>query len=143
MEIYREEQRFDHKTGKPKGTEKVWKETRCDFSGKVVASSEREDYPAYYCKFILDYETQDPCMGSGGNEFEFGEKHKVEMFQFLNQPYVIYHDSATTGESEMPKFLKWAAKQETLDGALRDMRVATAEKLIAEGLVKGSELSED
>jgi hypothetical protein len=155
MEIYKTEQRFDPKTGAPSKPVKTWKETRCDFSGRVVESVEDKGYPAYYCKFDLDYGSQDPCFGCGGegdgDEGAFGND-VVDMFQFLSRPYVIFDDSVGDyndggPESEMPAFLKALGKLKgnrvSLDGALREMRVRTANRLIKEGIIQPEELNED
>lgn len=143
MEIYKKEQRFNSRTGKPAGTIKVCKETRCDFSGRVVDGGERKDYPAYYCKLVLDYENQDPCFGASGDEFRFGKDNNLNMFDFLSQPYVIFDDVAETGETEMPAFLKSLADYESLDHALRTMRINTAKKLLADGIIKPEDLRYD
>jgi hypothetical protein len=142
MKIYKTEPRFNPKTGKPIKPERIWKETRCDFSGKVVESSEIQYFTTYYCMYYLDYNSQDACMGSGGDEYEFGQKYKVDMFIFLSEPYVIYNNTMPR-ESEEKKFLKALSKYESLDGALRDMRVKTAKKLIESGEISEDSLSED
>jgi hypothetical protein len=137
MKIYKNEQRFDSKTGKPNGFERVWWETRCDFSGRIVDASDENpaegDWPAYYYTINIDYGDQDPCHGSGGDEYDFGRTHNVDMFQFLSEEFVVF-DHWNDG-SEMPAFLAALAGQESLGQALRDMRVATARRLIQEGAI--------
>lgn len=128
MIIYQTVPRFNPKTGKPMKPDREWKEIRCDFSGRVVDSLDGE-YSNYYCSYVLDYQNKDSCMGASGEEYEFGAKHKIDMHEFLSQPYVIFQD-AYTGESEEHKFLKSLAKYESLDDALRSMRIKTAKKLI-------------
>lgn len=140
MEIYKVITKFDVDTGKPK-PKKAWHATRCDFSGRVVAGGEMGDsYPAYECKIKLDYEDQDPCFGSGGDEYKFGQEYGIYVFDFLSQPYVIFDDFAETGESEMKNFLAEVVKYDSLAHALRSMRIATADKLIKDGVVKPEEL---
>lgn len=140
MKIYKSEPRFDPRTGEPTHPEKSWKETRCDFTGAVVESRDPKLYPAYYCQFVLDYGSQDPCFGASGEEFEFGEKYDINMFNFLSDSYVILDDMAETGETAMPKFLKHLSKCESLDGALREMRIKTAKRLIKAGIIKPEDL---
>lgn len=141
MDVYTIEQQFNRR-GKPENV-KVIKETRCDFSGKVVSGGDRtDDYPAYYCKLKFDYEDQDPCFGSGGKEYKFGQDNKINMYEFLSQPYVIFNDEGDTGETEMPGFLKALVEYATLEHALRDMRINTAKKLIADGTITASMLYE-
>ena len=140
MELFKKELRFNSKTGQPLDPVKVWKETRCDFTGKIVASSEDKYNNNYYCKFQLDYEDQDSCMGADGLEYDFGQKYGIYMFQFLSDPYVIFEDWET-GESYQNKFLKAATKYESLDHALRMIRIKTATKLLEKGTIKPEELS--
>lgn len=135
MNVYEIEQRFNRRTGKAEGTDKVWKERRCDFSGEVVADRDG-DYPKYACLINLDYEDQDSCMGSGGEEYDLHKKHGIDVYAFLNEPYAIHEDA-------MKDFLKSAAKQGNLDYALRSARTATAKRLIEEGVIKPEQLVED
>lgn len=74
MIIYKEEQRFDSKTGVPKIV-KVCKEYRCDYSGEII------DDDAIYCTYELNYGCDDPCFGSWPEEYEFG---KNIIYMFIN-----------------------------------------------------------
>lgn len=142
MYIYTTEPRFNPKTGKPVKGERAWKETRCDFSGRVVESKTRNGYPAYYCKFKLDYGDQDPCFGASGDEYQFGQECHLNMHRFLSGAYIIFYD-CETGETEMPKFLKALAKHSSLDDALRTMRIATARRLLAAGTIQAADLVDE
>lgn len=83
MKIYCNVPKFNSKTGKLDGSTREWKETRCDFSGNIVESADDESLNAYHCQYKLDYNDNDPCMGSGGIEYEFGKKYKVDMYRLL------------------------------------------------------------
>lgn len=141
MELYKDEPKFDPRTGKPDGTHRIWKETRCDFSGRVVRSCEDPNLCAYECRIDLDYEDQDPCFGSGGEEYAFGQKYKVDTYAFLNDGYVIYCNWEDDDYSAtMKEFMKALKEHETFAAALRSMRVATAIKLIESGEIKAEDL---
>jgi hypothetical protein len=144
VKIYDTKAAYNQHSGKRDGTRKVWKETRCDFSGRIVDAPDfGGGYPAYYASFKLDYGDQDPCMGSDGEEFAFGQLNGVDVYGFLHQPYVIFDDtSGDTGETEMPAFLAALKDYDSLDGALRAMRIATAQKLINEGTITPESLGE-
>lgn len=139
MELYKDEPNFDPRTGKPNGTRRVWKETRCDFTGKVVASCDDENRSAYECKIDLNYGDEDPCYGSGGDEYAFGRKHKIDVYAFLNDGYVILHDWETDA-SAMKDFMMALREHETFAVALRSMRIATAQRLIDSGEIKADYL---
>lgn len=93
MLIYKFEPRFDEKTGKKKEEITVTKELRCDFSGKICRTHEENEhvpteykpYPAY----CLSYNMMDPCYGSGGPEYEFGQKYDINMHRFLSESYAF------------------------------------------------------
>lgn len=140
MELYISEPRFNIKTGKSDVPVKIWKEKRCDFSGEVVLSKDSYGYPAYYCMYKLDYQDQDPCFGSDGDEFDFGEKYGIYMFDFLYEPYVILNDYSGDKGSKMKAFLKEVSNYDSLDDALRSMRIKTAKKLIEKGIISPEDL---
>lgn len=142
MEIYKSVPRFNPITGLPTTPIKAWKETRCDFSGKVCAGGERgDDYPAHYAKYVLDYGDQDPCYGSGGEEFSLNRDYDINVYALLSQPYVVFDDT-DEDESEVPAFLASLAEYGSLDNALRSMRVKTVKKLLADGTITPEQLSE-
>lgn len=143
MKLYKDEPRFDRRSGKQNGTERIWFATRCDFSGRLVSTSEDEGLKAYYYEINVDHGDEDSCYGACGDEFQFGKDLKIDMYAFLSEPFVVYDDAGNrsdTGETEMPAFLKALSNYEDFDQALRLMRMATLKKLIESGEVKAEEL---
>lgn len=141
MEIYREVPKFSQKTGKPAGTRKQWFETRCDVTGEVVRSTEDENSECYGMIGLV-YGYSDPCFGSSGAEFELSEKG-VDMYDFLQQPYVFASESGQYKSKVMATLLKAIKENACIDGALRALRTATALRLIEEGVVDGKQFSEE
>jgi len=130
-------------------------EHRCDYSGRII---DRDSLS--YCSYECNYGDMDPCFGSSGEEFRFGEKYDVDMFDFLSQPYEFYDDTYTHGtygneETNMLKELvsfdigeptisskKGANRIPTLESALRLFRIRVATKLIKDGVIKSEDLVE-
>lgn len=139
MYIYKRIPFFSHVDGQPIEPIISYSQTRSDLSGRVVDSvDDGETY--YYCSYKLEYGNQDPIMGADGDEYKFGEEYKVNMFNFLSQPYVFFNDFS--GDSEYPAFFKALKKHDTLDNALRTMRINTARKLIKSGEIKPEDLQD-
>ncbi len=144
MIIFETKPKYSQKTGKLIGNQKLDIGHRCDYCGAALW----EQYYSPYCRYELNYEDSDPCMGSSGDEYKFGVKHGIDMFQFLNKSYAFC--AAPDYECEA-NFIKWYVEQmaqdpnanHTLEGALREVRIKTADKLLLEGIVKADELNEE
>lgn len=131
MKIYNKAPIYDIRTGKLKGEEMVADHICCDFTGALVDIG---DAPTIY----IDYHYVDPCFGSDGAEYDFGKKYKLDMHEFLSQPY----DFANWTVYEM--FLSMLVQHkndETFDIALRNMRMKTAQGMIERGQIEPWELS--
>lgn len=140
MKIYEQVTRFDPKNGKPY-QEWAFKEIRCDFSGKLIDEN-NSSYPNY----SLKYEDSDPCFGSDGEEFAFGKKHKVPIYEFLNSDYHFFTDGCDEDGNYieyngcvdmMSKLIKHYM---SFDGMCRYSRINTAKKLIEDGTITSEQL---
>jgi hypothetical protein len=137
MNIYERVKRFDRLTGKP-CFEVQWKEVRDDFTGKIIV-----DY-GMYCSYGLEYGSSDPCFGSGGDEYNFGVKYHVNVYQFLGEDY--HFDNDTDSEVKMMKeFIKNNRRGdgtiETFADMCRTARIRTATKLIEEKVISPKVIS--
>lgn len=153
MRIYEKVKRFDPVTGKP--VEKwAFKEVRCDFTGEVL---DYDEYgPESYCSYQLDYDGHDPCFGSSGDEYDLGEKHDIDMFQFLSAEY---HFKSVGGSDDPEDFAEAMMMKEavanctkrksewfrcfTFDACCRTARTRTAKRLIEEKVITPDQLSAD
>lgn len=99
----------------------------------------------------MNYNGQDPCYGSDGNEYEFGEEFQdVVIYEFLSGTYHFASDtySGYFAEKEMiKKALKNVKKRgsiweycHTFDAMCRAARIATAKKLIKDGIIISKQL---
>ena len=146
MNIYEKVKRFDPITGQP--TERYdFKEVRCDYTGEVI------DYDSYYCTYNLNYDGQDPCFGSGGEEYRLGKEAKIDVFQFMSQ---TYHFLSVGGSDAKEDIAEWQMMEEamkncrnsksewhrcfTFDSICRHARCRTAFKLIKDGIIKPEQL---
>jgi hypothetical protein len=142
MIIFETKPLYSQTTGKLIGNSKVGYGHRCDFCGAALWE---QDYSPY-CRYMLDYESSDPCMGSDGDEYEFGKKYDIDMHQFLYGAYAFCAAPDFECEAE---FFKWyVAKMadqnlNTLEGALREVRVMTADKLLTDGTIKAEDLKDE
>ena len=144
MKIYHQVTRYRSSTGKPY-LRWEFKEIRCDFSGRVID----EDLNSHsYPNYNLQYDDQDPCFGSGGDEYHFGQEYGVDMFEFLSGTYHFITGSYNEdGEYvdynacvEMMKSL--INKNISFDAMCRASRIKTAIKLIKEGTILPEQLYE-
>jgi hypothetical protein len=142
MKIYENVQRFDSKTGKPYFV-KRFKEFRCDFSGQLIDEDDLETY--FYPSYNLDYESSDPCFGSCGDEYEFGQKHDVAMFEFLSDTYHFRNDIDPDGHGFIDQSVKmmqhYLPDRLSFAEMCRTSRIVTAEKLIESGEIAADQLS--
>lgn len=144
MVIYDKVKRFNSVTGKPV---EAWieKEIRCDYTGELV------DYDNSYCVYHLDYNDQDPCFGSGGDEFKFGKDFEVEMHSFLSGTYHFKAEDGGFAERDMfEEVLKNCDKKKsewhrcyTFDAICRYARIRTARRLIEKKIIKPEQLKGD
>jgi hypothetical protein len=133
MKIYQKSKRFDEKTGKPKY---IWifKEIRCDYTGEIL------DGDVQYCNYVLSYEDRDSCFGADGEEFDFGERYKIDMHEFLSVEYHFFACPDEYAEAWMfqEASKNWNKKKNewyrcyTFDAMCRHARIRTAERLIKE-----------
>jgi hypothetical protein len=150
MKIYKQVQRFDPVTGKPI-MRKSYAETRCDFTGQVLDGGDDQ-----YCSYPLNYEDYDPCFGADGEEYDFGQKHGIEMFEFLSGEYHFASVGGGDGVEHyaeaqmMEEALKGATKKKsewyrcfTFDSMCRHARIRTAQRLIDAGEIKPEDLIGD
>jgi len=131
MLIHAGQPRFNPRTGKPEGLDRVVVHERCDLTGKVfVECGDPMDSP--YCRVKLDYGSNDSMYGTA-DDLSFADQ--ICMHPFLSEPYGI-------GENDAVKATKFAAER-GLDYpmALRRMRCETAERLVAEGVIKPCQLT--
>ncbi len=149
MYIYKQLIKYDEDNGTPYS---IWgvKEYRCDFTGKLIDSDENSSsYPNY----ILGYGDSDPCFGSCGEEYEFGEKYHIPMYEFLSNEYMFltssydennnYYDENNNyidinACAEMIK--SFTDKNMSFDEMCRSARIKTAEKLILNKTIKPEQL---
>ena len=142
MKIYESVQRFDSHTGNPYFV-KRFKEFRCDFSGQLIDEDDLETY--FYPEYIMNYNMCcDPCFGSFNDEYEFGQKYNVKMFEFLSDNY---HFKADVGHNhygfidQSVKMMEYYLPQRMSFAMMcRCSRVATAEKLIKNGEITPEQL---
>ena len=141
MKIYQDVKRFSAKTGKPSGTKRELKEIRCDYTGVILSEDLDENpYPTYH----LDYGSSDPCFGSGGDEYEFGEKYSVDMFPFLSDEYV-FNDSSYQKVGACAAMIKHFAGGEgacSFADMCRISRIETAKRLIENGTIIPIQINE-
>lgn len=143
MIIYSLQKRFDVLTGLPVSDSKQYKETRCDYTGEVVMSNDEHFDDLVYCSYNLDYGDCDPCFGASGEEFEFGDKYNVSMYDFLNQQYhflqeyLDYHDRLP--EIDMMK--EFSSLNLTFHRMCRKARIRTATKLIEDKTITPDQLT--
>jgi len=62
MYVYKIVDKFDHYTGMPAGTQKVYSHTICDFTGQTIDNYENPN------EYIVDHCDNDPCFGDGEGE---------------------------------------------------------------------------
>jgi hypothetical protein len=125
MKIYKKEMRYDERTGKPKKEEIFADHICCDFTGAKIDPG---DAPTIY----IDFHNIDQCFGSGGEEYDFGKKHGIYMFDFLDRPY----DFANWEVYETFMGLLLKHKNKNFDIALRDIRMKTAQGMLERGQVE-------
>tara|TARA_Y100000310_G_scaffold58100_1_gene53341 strand:- start:112 stop:585 length:474 start_codon:yes stop_codon:yes gene_type:complete len=144
MYVYRDEPRFDPKTGDPDEPDRIIDHVRCDVSGAVIRRDHGTDGEPF---FVLDYRTMDPCFGSSGDEAEFFERHELDRNLFLSGAYHLAYpgmnpeieDRLAAAYSEMASG-KWHL---SLSGFLRSARITTADRLISEGVIEPEQLDSD
>ena len=133
MNIYEKQDRFSQTTGKPVESEWVWAGYRCDITGQKLDNHTDHLGPS----ILLDYGSSDPCFGSSGNEYEFGQEFGINMHEFLSSAYTYYCDMEG-----------WDALANALDHKtpdsfpdfLRESRIKTARKLIESGEITAEQL---
>lgn len=136
MEIFHSVKRFNDKTGKP-FQKWVHKETRCDFTGELIdEDGDTSAYPSYK----LDYGDSDPCFGSCDDEFEFGKKHDVPMFEFLSGTYHFLSDSYTDRDACADMIQSFAGEKISFANMCRASRIKTAAKLIEQKIITPDQL---
>lgn len=143
MKIYQKTTKFNSNTGEPYSTWK-FKELRCDFSGNVIDIDEDGcSYPNY----ILQYEEEDPCFGSDGDEYDFGEKYDISMHEFLSDEYNFLFNSYN-GYNACNIMIKhyindYPSRDFDFARMCRVSRIKTAIKLIEDGIVTAEQLCEN
>lgn len=150
MNIYNKIPLYDKYTGKlTGGFVSQFAERRCDYSGFVIdyagdVESTEEDPVLELCNvYRLDYEDSDPCFGSVGDEYGFGQKYNITMYEFLGADAYIFSLDATYSpwaEASMIKEAYESGEFYGLNGLFRSARVKTATKLIEEGKIKPENL---
>jgi len=133
MNIYEKQDRFDSKTGEPREPEWAWSGYRCDFTGVELNDYEERLGPAVF----LDYESSDPCYGSGGDEYEFGQEFGIDMHEFLSSAYIYYCDM--NGRDALTEALL-ENNSDSFQHFLRDSRIKTARELIESGEITAEQL---
>ena len=133
MVIYKMTKRFDPQTGTPLPDKATASHYRCDFTGLAMDEDcDPMDMP--YPRYDLAYGDQDPCFGSGGDEFKLSKDFKMDVYSFLAQPYTI---SLNAEEA----FVAWAAENRlTVSNAFRQARAETARRLLDAGEVTVEQL---
>ena len=132
MIIHDKRQTYRWDTGEPDGFIHQYLHERCDFTGIILEGPHVELHA--YPKYRLDYENQDPGFGCG-DEFEFGRKYDIDVGLFLGDSYAIQWDAEL-------EFLELVLeKQSSFAEALREVRVATAIRLIEAGEITPDQLS--
>lgn len=138
MLIFNKVKKFNPDTGEPIDR---WEPTeiRCDYTGELLDGN-------YYCSYQLSYNRQDPCYGSDGDEYKFWEEFQdVEMYTFLSETYHFASD-AYSGYFAEKEMMEEALKNAdirgsiwencyTFDAMCRVARIATAKKLIKDGII--------
>lgn len=129
MIIYEYAEKYDPDTGEAVGLKVDRKVRRCDFSGELAGDG-TTDTP--YVRYRMDYGSQDPCFGSGGDEYEFGRDFAVSMHRFLGDaPYEIkWSFSEKAAEEFKSSDFDW------FGGYFRMIRIRAARRLLEAGEVK-------
>jgi len=134
MRVWFTKKRFNPETGEPH-TIRAAEYKRCDLTGIQFFEWTDPDILPYPPRIICDYGSTDPCFGSGGDEFEFGKKHDIDMHKFLGEPFHI-------ALSRSGALVKEAARRNMdIAFALRTFRLETAKKLLEEGRVLACQLT--
>lgn len=144
MNLYEATYKFDPNTGeKLKDPELEIVGVLCDFSGEEAEFS-TELGPTYE----VNYEDVDPCIGCNRFEYRFKDKWKVDLHNFLLEPFVLDDDLEGfrgTGPA-LPKLIEASSKdpemkdQLYMDQLLRWARIKTADRLLDEGKYTLSQL---
>jgi hypothetical protein len=133
VKIYEKVTKYRSDNGKPYSTWE-FKEYRCDFTGAVISEDENTDsYPHYK----LDYAEQDPCFGSGGDEYDFGKKFKINVYEFLSGTYHFITIEQNACFDMMKHLIDY--KMDFAD-MCRYSRIKTACKLIGDELIESEQL---
>jgi len=133
MYFYKLEDRYDSKTGKKIGSKSVQAGVICDFTGEFF------EYPEDAgTSYNLDYNSLDPCCGSGDGEYEFAQKYNINIHDFLlGSPYIFSDKEDENGKTVMERMLSLAKKEKFdtmfFDHLFRWCRIRTADRLLTEG----------
>lgn len=144
MKIYKQVKKFHPDSGKAI-TKTVLNELRCDYTGNVIDIEANQ----MYCSYELNYSDSDPCFGSGGDEYKFGQTHLINMFEFLSGSYHFLQDYERflfPEKEMMRKYLKNLPELYLPEGMCfhdmcRTVRVITASKLIEDGIITPAQLT--
>ena len=147
MNIYTKKRVFSRESGEEEGHKLVLDHVRCDLTGALIDHREENDWEP---EFSFDYGFSDPCFGSDGREYQFGDEHSVDMHEFLGcKPYhIVSHGGDPAIQAALVEAyakLSQSLWSSSLSWFLRESRVATATKLITEGVIEAWQLgcSED
>jgi len=146
MLIYKQSKRFNQYTGEPYFVKKV-RELRCDFSGVVMFSHDKDwdgEEQTSYPKYSFDYEDADDMYGSLQDEYDFAKKHNISSIrEFMSQAYDFADgecmkmiNSYINFDPDFPYVVTDFASM------CRESRIATADKLIADGIITADSLCE-
>lgn len=138
MKIYKNIQRFDAQTGKPYFIKK-FAEFRCDFSGTVIDEDDLENL--FYPSYDLEYGDSDPCFGSDGEEYKFGKRNNIPMFEFLIETYHFRNDQDQ--DQSVAMMVHYLPKKMTFAQMCRTSRIVTAQKLIDSNKITPEQLYRD
>lgn len=146
MIIYEKVKRYDQITGKPKA---IWgeKEIRCDYTGEIL------DCENMYCTYVLNYEGQDPCFGSGGDEYKLAQDFGLCAYTFFSE---TYHFLSVGGSDSKDEVAEWQMIEEamknckkkdsiwhrcyTFDAMCRTARARTARMLVENKIITKEQL---
>lgn len=135
MKIYEKVTKYRSDNGKPYSTWR-FKEHRCDFTGEVIDEDENtSSYPNYN----LDYEDQDPCFGSDGDEYQFGQTFKVDVYSFLSG---TYHFLTTDKNACLDMMQNLISYKMDFANMCRYSRIRAARKLIGDKVIEAEQLYE-
>ena len=143
MIVYKEVDIFDHYTGMPEGSKKVYDHTICDFTGERISEYENPNI------YIIDFNNNDPCFGDGEGErwlIDYqniqsdGEVDEYYHYELFGQTQYVFKQGECEGTEVFVDLINAATVElkeiYSLDHLLRWSRGKMLEKVIKEGKYK-------